>query len=95
VIHKILNISVAMMEIGAPVVAEMPATCKCLNTEKIKGKIEGKLQPRTGNEGLERQWRCSSSLSLTSALEGGGWSRLRSGRFTTAYDPVLFVQKAL
>jgi hypothetical protein len=31
---------------------------------------------------------------LTSALEGGGWSAPRPGRFTPGKDPVLIVQEA-
>jgi hypothetical protein len=31
---------------------------------------------------------------LTSALEGGGWSASRPGRFTPGKDPVLIVQEA-
>jgi len=31
----------------------------------------------------------SSIFSLTSALNGGGWSTLRAGRFTPGTDPVL------
>jgi hypothetical protein len=40
------------------------------------------FQPTTGHEGLEREWRYSSTLSLTSALDGGGWSTPRPGCFT-------------
>jgi hypothetical protein len=36
----------------------------------------------------------SSTLSLTSALDGGGWSTPRSGRFTPGKDPVRIVQEA-
>jgi hypothetical protein len=34
----------------------------------------------------------SSTLSLTSALDGGGWSTPRPGRFTPGNDPVPIVQ---
>ena len=34
------------------------------------------------HEGPEGEWRYRSSLSLTSALDGSGWSKPRSGRFT-------------
>jgi hypothetical protein len=30
----------------------------------------------------------NSTLSLTSVLDGGGWSRPRSGRFTPGKDPI-------
>jgi hypothetical protein len=36
----------------------------------------------------------SSALSLTSELDGGGWSTPRPGRFTPGKDPVPIVQKA-
>jgi hypothetical protein len=38
------------------------------------------VHPRTGHEGQEREYRYT--LSLTSALDGGGWSTSVSGRFT-------------
>ena len=41
-----------------------------------------KVHPRTGHEGPEREQRYSSTLSLTSTLDGGGWSTPRPGRFT-------------
>jgi len=37
---------------------------------------------------------CSSALSLTSALDGGGWSTPRTGRFTPEKDLVPIVQEA-
>ena len=36
----------------------------------------------------------SSTLSLTSALDWGGWSTPRPGRFTPGEDPVPIVQEA-
>ena len=39
------------------------------------------------------QWRYSS-ISLTSALDGGGWSTPLPGRFTPGKDPVTIVQEA-
>ena len=36
----------------------------------------------------------SSTLSLTTALGGGGWSATRPGRFTHGKDPVPVVQDA-
>ena len=35
-----------------------------------------------------------STLPSTSALDGGGWSTSRSGRFTPGKDPVPIVQEA-
>jgi hypothetical protein len=45
-------------------------------------KGRGKVHPRTGHEGPEGEWKYNSTLSLTSALDGGGWSTPRRGRFT-------------
>ena len=57
------------------------------------------------DEGPERKQRYSSTLSLTSDLDGGGWLKPRSGRFTpgkeTKYslyrapEPVWTVRKIL
>jgi hypothetical protein len=58
----------------------------------VKGK--GKGLPTTGHEGPEWEYRYSTTLSLTSALDGGGWSTPRPGRFTPGNDPVLIVQDA-
>jgi len=33
---------------------------------------KGKVRPTTGHEGLERDKKCKSTFSLTSALDGGG-----------------------
>jgi len=57
----------------------------------IKGKC--KVQPGTGHERPEGEYRYSSILSLTSALDGGGWSMPRPGRFTPGKEPVLIVQE--
>jgi hypothetical protein len=46
-----------------------------------------------GHEGPEGEYRYSSTLSLTSALDGGGWSSPRSGPFTPGNDPVPIVQQ--
>jgi len=36
------------------------------------GTVEGKVHPITGHDNPEWEWRCSCTLSLTSALDGGG-----------------------
>jgi hypothetical protein len=46
----------------------------------VKGK--DKTHPRTSNEDSEGQQSYSSTLSLTSALDGGGWSTPSPGRYT-------------
>ena len=43
---------------------------------------KGKVHPRTDHEDPEGEHRYSSALSLISALDKGGWSALRTGRFT-------------
>jgi hypothetical protein len=39
----------------------------------LDGEVNGKVCPRTGHEGSEGEQRCSSTLSLTSALDGSEW----------------------
>ena len=45
-------------------------------------KVEGKIHPMTGHEGPVGEQRYSSTFSLTSALDDGGWLTPRPGRFT-------------
>jgi hypothetical protein len=52
-----------------------------------------KVLPTTGDEGPEGEKRYSCTLSLTSALDAGGWSTSRPGRFTPGNDPVPIVQE--
>jgi hypothetical protein len=54
-----------------------------------KGK--GKVHRTTDHKGPELDYRYSSTLSLTLALDGGGWSTPRPGRFTPGKDPVPIV----
>ena len=54
-------------------------------------KGEGKFLPRTGHGGPEGEQMYSSTLPSTSALDGGGWSTPRPGRFTPGKDPVPIV----
>jgi hypothetical protein len=42
---------------------------------KGKGKVNGNVHPRTGHEGPEGEEMYSSTLSLTSALDGAGGQR--------------------
>ena len=46
------------------------------------------VHPITGHEGPEVEERYSSTLSLTLALDGGGWSAPRAGRCTSGKEPV-------
>jgi hypothetical protein len=51
-------------------------TCKCCHLCPVtftEGK--GKGHPITGHEGLEREWRYRSTISLTSTLDGVGGQR--------------------
>ena len=48
-------------------------------------KLKDKVHLRTGHEGPEGE-SYSSSLSLTSALEGGAWTMPRTGRFILGKD---------
>ena len=45
-------------------------------------KSKGKVHPITGHEVPEVEKRYSYTLSLASALDGGGWLTPRPGRFT-------------
>jgi hypothetical protein len=56
--------------------------------KRVKGKGKGKVHPRTGHEGPEGEQRYISTLSLTSALDGGEWSTPHPAHFTTGKDPV-------
>ena len=47
----------------------------------MKAAYKGK-GPITGHEGPEGEQMYSSTLPSTSALDGGGWSAPRPGRFT-------------
>jgi hypothetical protein len=58
---------------------------------KQHAKCKGKVLPTTGHEVQEGKYRYSFTLSLTLALDGGGWSTLRPGCFTPwkeTRDPV-------
>jgi len=55
--------------------------------------IKVKVHPRTDREGPDGEYRYSHTLSLTSALDGDGWSTPRLGRFSAGKDPVPIVQE--
>ena len=55
----------------------------------FKGKCE--VLSRTSHEGPEKDQRYSSTLSLTSALDGGGWSTPGPGSFTPGKDQIPIV----
>jgi len=56
--------------------------------------VRPEVHSRTGQEDPQEEERYSSTLSLTSALDGGGWSAPCPGRFTPGKDPVPIVQEA-
>jgi hypothetical protein len=43
--------------------------------KRLQGKVQGKVHPTTGHEGPEAEYRYSSTLSLTSAIDGVGGQR--------------------
>jgi hypothetical protein len=61
-----------------------------------KGTYKGNanVHPETGHEGPEGGQSYSSTISLTSALDGVGWSTPCSGGYTPGKDPVPVVQEA-
>jgi len=60
----------------------------------IEGKDKGKVHSRNDHESPEVEYRYSSTLTLTSALDGGGWSTPCPGRFIPGKDQVPIVQEA-
>jgi len=48
--------------------------------------VKDKVHRRTGHESPEEEQRYSSTLSLTLALDGGGWSTPCTGRFIPGKD---------
>jgi hypothetical protein len=44
--------------------------------------VKGTFRSRTGREDPDGEQKYTSTVSLTSALDGGGWLMLRRGRFT-------------
>ena len=47
-----------------------------------------RARPITGHEGLEREWRFSSILSLTLALDGSGLTMPCVGHFPLGNNPI-------
>ena len=61
---------------------------------EMNEKGKGKVQPRRDHEGPQGEHRYSSTISLTSVLDGDRCSTPRRGRFTTGKDSVPNVQEA-
>jgi hypothetical protein len=47
----------------------------------VKVKVKGTVHTRAGHKGPGIEYRCSSTLSLASALDGSGWSTPRPGHW--------------
>jgi hypothetical protein len=54
---------------------------------------KNKFRPRTGHEGPKGERRCSSTLSLTSALDGEPWLTPRPGRFTPGNETLYLYRR--
>ena len=61
--------------------------------DKLGKEGKCKVDPRTGLEDSEGEYRYSYNLSLTSALQEGGSTTPHSGRFTRGRDPEPIVQE--
>ena len=61
---------------------------------KGKGKGKGKVHPRTGHEGPQGEQRYSSTLSLTSALDGVGANATPRPLYPRERDPLPILQEA-
>jgi hypothetical protein len=61
---------------------------------KGKGKGKYKVHPGIGHEVPEEEERYSSTLSLTSALDGSGWSVLRPSCFIPGNARVPIVKQS-
>jgi len=57
--------------------------------KRVKGKVKFTLEQATKTQTGEQSY--SSTLSLTLALDRGGWSTPRPGRFSPGKDPVPIV----
>jgi len=56
--------------------------------------LNGKFHPITCHNGTREQYRCSDTLSLTSALDRGGWLTSSPGHYTRGNNPVPILQEA-
>jgi len=54
---------------------------------------KGKVHPTNCHKGPEGEHKYNSIFSLTSALDGGGWSMPHPGRFTPGFDLIPIVQE--
>ena len=76
---------------GGCITRHLPPPHTPNNARESTSKREGKVNHSTGHEGPEGEQMYSSTLSPTSALDEGGWSTPRPGRFTHGKHPVPIV----
>ena len=78
----------------ATVTVSIVTWCRAMQVPVVKAqylnKGKDKVRRRTGHEGPEGELRRSYTLSLTSVLDGGGYSKPHSGRCTSGknLDPM-------
>jgi hypothetical protein len=62
---------------------------------RVKDRSKRKIHLRKGHEGPKGKYRYSCTLSLTSALEGVGWSRPCPHRFTPGKETLYTLYRRL
>jgi hypothetical protein len=63
--------------------------------KSLRGNHEnGKVRPRTGHESPDKEQGYNSTLSLTLALDGGGWLTPRFSHFTPGKDMESILKEA-
>jgi hypothetical protein len=67
--------------------------CRTSNLPNVKGKKD-EVHPITGHKGPDWEGMYSSTLALTSTLDGGGWSMPCPHHFSPRKDPVPIVWEA-
>ena len=65
------------------------------NLRGICALVQGTVRPSTGHEASEGENRYSSTLSLTSALDRGGWLTPRPGPFTPGKETRCLLNRRL
>jgi hypothetical protein len=90
-----LALSPVFFQIG-PITTPGFLACKVGDTPSCKkmatnANVKGKIHSITGHEDPEREYMYSYTLSLTSALDVGEWSKPHPGHFTPGKGPVPIV----